>query len=386
MIVGGKMKIKAIDLFSGCGGVSCGLVNSGFDVTGAVEINKDAARIYKNYHKLKNVNIIVDDIFNVDGFNLLKNSKINVDDLYLMAGCPPCQNFSSQNRTGKLKSDEEKKALLMQYLRIIKQVYPPFILLENVSGIVSPSNKNILDSFIDQLKNENDNIKEHQYFVVSDILNAADFGVPQRRHRFVLHAVRKDMYDILSNQNVEIGLPSKTHSQIGNNGLKKWVSVWDAICDLPPIKAGQHLNTETTKNHTCANLSEINLQRMKYIRENGGSRDSLPDSMKLNCHKNYSGHKDVYGIMDPNLPAPTMTGGCLSYSKGRFGHPFQNRAISIREAARIQTFPDDFIFDDCTTKSGLQIGNAVPVKLVEASARVILEEILTCIKYLKKKK
>ena len=121
---------------------------------------------------------------------------------------------------------------------------------------------------------------------------------------------------------------------------------------------------------------------MKYIRKHGGSRDCLPSDMVLDCHKKqdvqgkiFTGHNDVYGIMDPNKPAPTMTGGCLCYSKGRFGHYSQNRAISIREAARFQTFPDDFIFSDSLTKAALQIGNAVPVKLVEASAREFLEAI-----------
>ena len=131
---------------------------------------------------------------------------------------------------------------------------------------------------------------------------------------------------------------------------------------------------------------------MKYIRAHGGSRDSLPDNMVLSCHKKktedgtvFSGHKDVYGIMDPNKPSPTMTGGCLCYSKGRYGHYSQNRAISIREAARLQTFPDDFIFSDSLTKAALQIGNAVPVKLVEASAGEILTAIQT-IKTGRKKK
>lgn len=380
------MEIKAIDLFSGCGGVSCGLTNSGFTVTGAVEIDKDAARIYKNYYKLKDVNVIVDDIFNVDGFDLLKNSRIKIDELYLLAGCPPCQNFSSQNRGGRFKSEEEKEALLMQYLRIIKQVYPPFILLENVAGIKSPSNERILEKFIKELKNEHCSDARKKYFVLCDILNTANYGVPQRRRRFVLHAIRQDMYIILKNNGVEVCLPAKTHSENGQNGLKKWVSVWDVISDLPPIKAGEHFNTASIKNHSCANLSDINIERMQVIRANGGSRDALPESLKLNCHKNYSGHKDVYGIIDPNRPAPTMTGGCLSYSKGRFGHPYQNRALSIREAARIQTFPDDFEFDDCTTRSALQIGNAVPVKFVEVSASQILTEIKICLKELKNKK
>jgi len=114
-------------------------------------------------------------------------------------------------------------------------------------------------------------------------------------------------------------------------------------------------------------MSDINLRRIRYIREHGGTRTCLPDTLSLPCHKNSSGHTDVYGIMDMTKPAPTITGGCMHYSKGRFGHPFQDRAISAREAARLQSFDDDYKFSGNNTHVALQIGNAVPVKLAEAS-------------------
>lgn len=129
---------------------------------------------------------------------------------------------------------------------------------------------------------------------------------------------------------------------------------------------------------------------MQYIREHGGTRTCLPDDMVLKCHSErkdgtrFLGHKDVYGIMDPDKPSPTITGGCLFYTKGRFGHYSQNRALSIREAARIQTFPDDFVFSDNLAESALQIGNAVPVKLVEASGKVFARVITRLKKALKK--
>lgn len=376
-------KIKAIDLFSGCGGVSCGLTNAGFKMTGAVEINKDAVEIYKKYKSLSKVNVILDDICNVRGADLLKNSNINIDELYLLAGCPPCQNFSSQNRNGRKKSKGEKEKLLHQYLRIIKEIYPPFVLMENVSGLKNKENLPILNEFLESLRNESEIDDRKKYFVIYNILNAADYGVPQKRKRFVLHAIRKDMYNLLVANGYNISLPTPSHNQKGENGLLPWNTVWEAIGDLPPIKAGETYVGEGIFNHKCASLSDINLERISIIRKNGGSRIGLPSNLVLNCHKKYNGHKDVYGIMDPNKPAPTMTGGCLCYSKGRFGHPYQNRAISIREAARIQTFPDDFIFSDSITKSSLEIGNAVPVKLVEASGKSIMKEIKFCKKLLK---
>ena len=163
-----------------------------------------------------------------------------------------------------------------------------------------------------------------------------------------------------------------------------WVTVRQAIGDLPAINAGEKYKDPNGRihNHKCADLSDVNIQKIQYIRDHGGSRDCLPDDMTLECHKkkdtdgkNFGGHKDVYGIMNPNRPSPTMTGGCLCYTKGRYGHYTQDRAISIREAARFQTFPDDFLFSNNLGEAALQIGNAVPVKLVEASASEIMKEV-----------
>lgn len=377
------MAIKAIDLFSGCGGVSCGLTRAGFKVKAAVEIDPEAARTYSAYPPLADVKVLVDDICKLSGKKILQTAGIKTTDLYLLAGCPPCQNFSMQNPKNKLKPESERKRLLFEFLRIIKEAYPPFVLMENVPGLASAFNINILTEFLSSLRNES-GIDAEKYYVTYDILNAADFGVPQLRKRFVLHAVRKDIYDELLNCGVQFALPLTTHDKNGENGLQPWVTVRDAIGDLPAIKAGECYNDPTgaIKNHKCADLSEKNLVKMRYIRSHGCSRTCLPDEMVLECHKKkdnfgkeFSGHKDVYGIMDGDKPAPTMTGGCLFYSKGRYGHYEQDRAISIREAARIQTFPDDFEFQNNLAKAALQIGNAVPIKLVEASGKVFLGTI-----------
>lgn len=379
------MAIKAIDLFSGCGGVSCGLTRAGFKVKAAVEIDPDAARTYSAYPPLTNVKVLVEDICKLSGKKILRTAGIKKTDLYLLAGCPPCQNFSMQNPKNKTKPESERKKLLFEFLRIIKEVYPPFVLMENVPGLASDFNQNILSEFLDSLRNESGRDAE-KYHIDYNILNAADFGVPQLRKRFVLHAVRKDIYDELLNCGVQFGLPSTTHNKNGDNGLQSWITVRNAIGDLPAINAGEFYIDPTgrIKNHKCADLSEKNLNKMRYIRTHGRSRTCLPDDMVLECHKKtdnlgkaFSGHRDVYGIMDGDRPAPTMTGGCLFYSKGRYGHYEQDRAISIREAARIQTFPDDFEFSNNLAEAALQIGNAVPVKLVESSASAFINAINT---------
>lgn len=365
-----RIKYEAIDIFSGCGGVSCGLSLAGFKVKSAVEIEKNAVDIYLNYVPLSKVKVLNKDVCNLSGEQVLKAAKIKKDDIYLFAGCPPCQNFSRQNPLNREKSDEDRKKLLFEFLRLIEEILPPFILMENVPGIKTDFNNAILSEFLQRLK--------AKYYVREGVLNAADYGVPQLRKRFVLHAVRNDINEELKSIGFLFDLPKSTHDKKGKNGLQKWRTVREAIGDLPTIKAGQEYEDDgNIHNHKCAGLSDVNMMRIRAIRKNGGSRKGLPENLILECHKKedengnvFTGHGDVYGIMDPDKPAPTITGGCLSYSKGRYGHYNQDRAISIREAARLQTFPDDFIFSDSLMNSAVQIGNAVPIDLVKASGEV----------------
>jgi len=375
-------RIKAIDLFSGCGGVSCGLNNVKFAVKAAVEIDGSAVETYQAYPPLSKVNVLQQDICDLTGREILQAAHIEPDELYLLAGCPPCQNFSMKNRDNKNKTENERKKLLFEFLRLIEEIHPPFVLMENVPGIQTEFNKGILTEFLQRLKNENGN-DNSRYIVINDILNSADYGVPQARKRFVLHAVRYDIWVELRSYGIDFRLPIPTHNKYGTNGHHQWVTVREAIGHLPAITAGETYPEDgDIYNHKCASLSEVNLQRIQLIRMGGGSRTSLPENLVLKCHKKkekggtFSGHGDVYGIMDGDRPAPTMTGGCLCYSKGRYGHYEQNRAISIREAARLQTFPDDFKFSNNLGKAAVQIGNAVPVKLVEASAKEIKKTIL----------
>nr|WP_289221778.1 DNA cytosine methyltransferase [Turicimonas muris] len=369
---------NAIDIFSGCGGVSCGLTIAGFKIKTAVEIEDKAVDTYLNYPPLAKVKVFhgkeQGDICKLTGKDILKASHLKKEDIYLLAGCPPCQNFSRQNPNNKKKKVKERKRLLFEFLRIIEELEPPFILMENVPGIKAEHNKRIINEFLNRLKKK--------YHVVEDILNSADYGVPQIRKRFVLHAVRKDIHKELVDAGFEFKLPSPTHSKSGEKGLLPWKTVREAIEDLPAIRAGQTYEDPNGQihNHKSANLDPKNIMRIQIIRANGGSRVGLPDNLVLECHKKkdeagnvFDGHKDVYGIMDADKPSPTITGGCLCYSKGRYGHYEQDRAISIREAARLQTFPDDFIFSDSLTTSALQIGNAVPIELVKASGAVLKE-------------
>jgi DNA (cytosine-5)-methyltransferase 1 len=367
---------EAIDIFSGCGGMSCGLTSAGFKVKAAVEIDYRAADTYLAYPPLARVNVLRGtergDICKLSGQKILKTAGIKKNDIYLLAGCPPCQNFSRKNPNNTQKKTAERKKLLFEFLRIIEELEPPFILMENVPGIKTENNKEILDEFLARLRKK--------YVVANGILNAADYGVPQIRKRFVLHTVRKNIFKKLTECGFIFELPKPTHSDKEGDGLPPWRTVRDAIGDLPAIGAGETYENlkKPIRNHKCANLDDINIRRIQEIRANGGSRIGLPNNLTLKCHKktdadgnDFSGHKDVYGIMDADKPSPTMTCGCLCYSKGRYGHYEQNRAISIREAARLQTFPDDFTFGGSLATAALQIGNAIPIDLVKASGAIL---------------
>ena len=359
---GAIMALVAIDLFCGAGGTTKGLCSVGIDVRAGVEIDPIASETY-SYNNPGTL-LINDDIKNISGDCLIDSINLNNHDMLLLVACPPCQGFSS---IGKGDSLDERNFLIFEYLRLIDEIRPPFILMENVSGIIRKKENNIFSKFIDNLKIE--------YDIKYEILNAADYGVPQIRKRMVLHGVRRD----LANQNnITISLPQPTHSKHGDKLLRQWNTV-NVIMDLPPLCAGEAYvidegdNPRVIYNHFCNNLSDINLRRIRYIREHGGSRSCLPEELVLNCHKKISGHGDVYGVLALDKPSVTITAGCMSYTKGRFGHPTQDRALSAREAARLQSFPDNYNFLGNKVQIARQIGNAVPVELSAASGRYFLD-------------
>lgn len=188
----------------------------------------------------------------------------------------------------------------------------------------------------------------------------------------MLHGISKKL---AQKYRVKIGLPEPTHSENGVNCKRKWENA-SIILDLPPIEAGQEYNGRLkVYNHIANSLSDINKRRISIIREGGGDRTALPEDLVLACHKGEKGYTDVYGILDPNKPSVTITGGCMTYSKGRFGHPVQDRALSAREAARLQSFDDNYIFWGNRGQLARQIGNAVPVKLAQASGNYFMNLI-----------
>ena len=365
------MKFKAVDLFCGAGGLSTGLKKSGFRLCLGVDIDEKALKTYKC--NLKRTKVLKEDIKKVTGEKITELTGIQKHDNFLLAGCPPCQGFSN---LGKRDASDEKNELVFEYIRIINELEPSFILMENVPGMSTGVGKEIFKKVVKKL--------EESYHVEYDTLNAADFGVPQIRKRLVLHGIRNDVYSNLGlNEEKQKLLPLPTYSKEKRKGYKSWVTVRKAILDLPILEAGDSYDDGIIKNHKARSLSETNIERLQEIRLHGGNREMISKDLQLECHKKENvSYTDTYGIINPDKPAPTITSGCTIISKGRYCHPTQNRGLSIREAARLQSFDDKFEFLGNMGEMSLQIGNAVPPKLAEASGKVIIKYMELYEKYL----
>ncbi len=342
--------IKVYDFFSGCGGASCGFRKAGLNIALGIDNNIDAAETYQ--HNFPEANFICKDIRNIAAEDL--GEFIDEDSLSLFCGCAPCQPFSQQNT---YKSDtDERINLLKEFGRFVEFYLPDFIFIENVPGIQNFSiEMSPLTEFCNLLEKLN-----YQKPVI-EVTQASKYGVPQTRKRLVM----------MASKNFKLHLPKFTHGPGTNNLNYSTVGEW--IKGLAPLKAGE-VDTNDPE-HCATKLSELNLKRIKATPE-GGSRLDWPEELWLECHKKHKGHSDVYGRLSFDKPASALTTKCISYSNGRFGHPVQNRAISIREAANLQTFPPSYCFYGTIGSKAKQIGNAVPPLMAEQFGKVFLN----CIK------
>lgn len=330
-----KSGIVAVDLFCGAGGLTRGLIDSGIKVIKGYDIDSRAKDTYEKNNKSSFFDV---NISNIDGKDILEGIN-RKDNFFLLAGCAPCQPFSPINK--KDLEVDERKILLLEFGRLIRETKPDFVLMENVPGLKNNKGKKVFLKFLNILKTEN-------YNYDFDILDVRNYGVPQKRKRLVLVASQK--------KSIKIPLP--THGSSTNK--IPFVTVKETISKYPSLRPGE--KNESIPNHECRNLSDLNKKRLKLIKKNGGSRKELPSQLVLKCHSTHKGHGDVYGRMSWDDVSPTLTCKCTSISNGRFGHPSQNRGISVREAAAIQTFPDDYIFYGNMGDSTRWVGNAVPVK------------------------
>jgi DNA (cytosine-5)-methyltransferase 1 len=352
-------KKVAIDLFAGGGGLSLGLRQAGFCVSAAVEIDESAAKTYEANHK--GTVLFHEDIRKIKGNQLIKTSPTGKIDF--VAGCPPCQGFSQL--TAKYHREDLRNQLILEYARIVKEIKPTSFMLENVPGLPKKGLP-LLEQALAMLN-------EEKYEMSMKVLDVADYGIPQRRKRFVL----------LGCLHEKIEIPPQTHSLSPTmKKIKPWVTVKDAFSSLNlseavTIQNALEKGTPQQFNwHIVRTLSPINKARLKSLKP-GAARFEMPEYLRPACHKNKnSGFSNVYGRMSWNNPSPTITGGCVTLSKGRFGHPSLLRTISIREAAALQGFPSDYVFDTKNIDRAAQIiGNALPPRFARILSSACLNHI-----------
>jgi len=341
------MELLSIDIFSGCGGLSEGMHQAKFKTKIAFEIDEIASKAYKLNHV--NTTVITKDIRNVSIAEIKRKMKGKT--IHLLAGCPPCQGFSSIRRLNRATPiDDDRNNLIMEYVRLVKSLKPYTIMMENVPGLVE------YDLFKKAIIILRDELK---YKVDFKVVNVKDYGVPQSRRRLVLVGSRLG--------EIKVAEP-----------LNNKQTVRQTIESLPLPE------NSTDPIHKIFPIHKPHVQkRIELTPKNGGSRKDLPKRFALKCHEaDNVGFNDVYGRLRWDDYSTTITGGCLNPSKGRFLHPEQNRNISAREAAMLQSFPADYKFptDIPKTNLALLIGNALPPKFSYYQSENIRQHILQHLK------
>lgn len=365
-------QLTAIDLFCGAGGLSEGFRQAGYTVVAGNDIDAAAGETYKSTHP--DAEFILGPIQEVTVERLCKASRLRPGELDVLLGGPPCQAYSVNNHQRGMH--DARAGLFREYLRIVEGMNPKWVVIENVTGITSIAGGAVVQSIKDELR-------KLGYEVEYRILKAEEYGVPQERRRIVFIGNRLGL---------PIAFPEPTHGPEGS-GLKPFTTIWDAIGDLPVLENGGKSKAAAyaapprhwfqtyvregagpvVTNHEAPCLSAVNKARMKHIPIGGSWRDIpfdlLPAGMK---RAKRSDHTKRYGRMRPEGLSCTVLTKC-DIHWGAYIHPHQDRAISVREAARIQAFPDTFVFQGSRTEQYMQIGNAVPPLL----GRKVAETLLT---------
>ncbi|WP_230532194.1 DNA cytosine methyltransferase [Microvirga roseola] len=341
--------IRVYDFFSGCGGTSAGLQNAGMVPIVALDMDGEALETFRL--NFPDAHAIKSDIRTVLTRDLEPYFERQRTVPILFSACAPCQPFSKQNR--QKKEADARISLLTELTRFLERFRPELLFVENVPGLQEFSEDE--DGPLHDLVTVLDRLG---YWHTARVILAQDYGVPQNRRRLVLVASAFGPID----------LPEQTHGP----GRAPYRTVWDAIGHLPHLEAGE--SDTSVPNHYACKLSPLNLERIRAVGE-GGGRLAWDERLQLDCHRTVKGYSDVYGRMSWGKPSPALTTRCISLSNGRFGHPEQDRAISIREAACIQTFPKDFIFVGTVNGMARQIGNAVPPDLATSIGKALIEHV-----------
>lgn len=337
--------LNCVDLFSGAGGFTLAAQKAGMRVRLAVENDKHAITTYRsNICKGPAApSLIEDDITEINASKAYRDVFPDRDQCDLLLGGPPCQGFSA-HRINDAGVDDKRNDLIHTYFDFVRAFAPSAFLMENVPGMLWDRHKAALERFYLEAALAGYDLKPPV------VLDARNYGIPQRRKRVFILGLRRglDARDLK-------WPPAPTHgseaARRDDPGLHQWVDCSAVFRDAPKNDA----------NDAHMSHGKNLLEAFRNTPPNGGSRKD--SGRVLECHKDHDGHKDVYGRIDPRQPAPTMTTACINPSKGRFVHPIEHHGITVRQAARIQTFPDDFVFHGGLMAAGKQVGNAVPVEL-----------------------
>jgi DNA (cytosine-5)-methyltransferase 1 len=349
-------ELTAVDLFCGGGGLTVGLKQAGFRVVSAVEMEAHAFSTYKANHP--DVHAYKQDIRTIRGKDLKKHSPSGKIDL--LAGCPPCQGFSSL--TAKYRRNDPRNALVREMARLVRELKPTVVMMENVPGLTQKGRK-----FFNEFLSTLDSLGYQYNF---DVLQVADYGVPQSRRRLVL----------LAGRGFEVQLPTPSHARVPEGRLRPWKTVGKAIRGMrEPVRLEEAVlngGVQQYNWHVVRTLSDKNLSRLRKAKP-GSSWLKIPSRLRPACHQGIElGFGNVYGRMQWDAVSPTITGGCTTLSKGRFGHPSKNRTISLREAALLQTFPSNYIFDTPYMEYACDIvGNALPCEFARKVSLACMKSI-----------
>lgn len=341
------MVTRVIDLFCGAGGLTHGLQRAGLSVVAGFDLEEDCKIPYEKNNTSKFIAKDVTDVTKSELLDLYGDSKYRV-----LAGCAPCQPFSKYTQ-GKDKSNDRKWPLLYEFERLITEISPEIVTMENVPEVTKHK---VYDDFFNALISMG-------YHVWAQKVECIDYGIPQSRVRHVL----------LASKLGDISLKGRT--------VTKAKTVQETIGHMPKLNDGEANSIDPL--HRSSKLSVLNKKRIIHSKP-GGTWKDWPEELIAPCHlkKSGRGYGSVYGRMSWEKPSPTITTLCHGFGNGRFGHPQQDRAISLREAALLQTFPENYIFFDnetkiSTTSIGKMIGNAVPVRLGEVIGESIISHLNT---------
>jgi DNA (cytosine-5)-methyltransferase 1 len=345
-------KVKIVDLFCGIGGLSYGLKQSGLNVVAGFDFDQSCQFSYETNNKAKFIHKDIAQLTSKEIDEYFSGANIKV-----LVGCAPCQPFSSYNY--KHKNTDDKWGLLYQFARLIQEVQPDIVSMENVPQLLKFQKAPVFQDFVN-------NLEQSGYHVSYEIVYAPDYGIAQSRKRLILLASKLGKIQLIA--------PTCQKDQ--------YLSVKDVIGDLPMLQHGQADISDFV--HKATRLSDLNLERIKSSKPGGSWKRDWADNLKLKCHKEKSGQSycSIYGRMKWHDIAPTMTTFCTGIGNGRFGHPEQDRAISLREVALLQSFPPNYQFAPSASSLKMrdvarQIGNAVPPRLGEVIGQSIVQHLTT---------